>query len=299
MRWLFGAIALTTAACSAASLAGEQDVRRIVPVNGDLAEVVWALGLGSQVVATDISATFPPEADHSPKVGYQRALVAETVLAFEPTIVLADDNAGPPAALEQLEGTGVTVTRIPRSHTLDEPVAKVRAVAEALGVDGAALAERVQASIDDAVAGATAPVTTAPVTTIAVTTTAATTVAAETTAAPIDAATDDSAAVSDIYRTVFDSTVPAADKVALIEDGEALLPTIEAYRTAGDPLGGIKLEPSAVTIDGDLATLTYDVLFAGTPVYEDLEGAMVDVGGWIVSREEFCGFMAQARNPCP
>ena len=32
------------------------------PVNGDLAEVVYALGLGDQVVATDISATYPPAA---------------------------------------------------------------------------------------------------------------------------------------------------------------------------------------------------------------------------------------------
>lgn len=32
---------------------------RILPVNGDLVEVVYALGLGDAVVARDLSATYP------------------------------------------------------------------------------------------------------------------------------------------------------------------------------------------------------------------------------------------------
>ena len=58
------------------------DISRIVPVNGDIAEIVYALGLGDHVVATDISATYPAEAADTPKVGYQRTLVAETILSF-------------------------------------------------------------------------------------------------------------------------------------------------------------------------------------------------------------------------
>ena len=46
-------------------------IDRIIPVNGDLAEVVFALGLGDQVAATDLSATFPPEADAKPEIGYE------------------------------------------------------------------------------------------------------------------------------------------------------------------------------------------------------------------------------------
>ncbi len=45
---------------------------RIIPLDGDVAEVVFALGLGDRVVATDLSATFPPEADALPQIGYQR-----------------------------------------------------------------------------------------------------------------------------------------------------------------------------------------------------------------------------------
>ena len=72
-----------------------ESIDRIIPLDGDLAEVVFALGLGDRVVATDLSATFPPEADALPEIGYQRALSAEPIAAFEPTVLLATDLAGP------------------------------------------------------------------------------------------------------------------------------------------------------------------------------------------------------------
>ena len=72
-----------------------RSVERIIPVDGDLAEIVFALGLGDQVVATDLSATYPAEADAKPETGYQRALSAEPILAFSPTVVLATSAAGP------------------------------------------------------------------------------------------------------------------------------------------------------------------------------------------------------------
>jgi iron complex transport system substrate-binding protein len=151
---VLAAAALVVTACGSSSSADDPVQRRIVPVNGDLAEVVWALGYGDDVVATDISATYPPAADETPKIGYQRALVAETILSFEPTIVLADDLAGPATVLDQLRAAGVDVATIERTHTLDEPAAKVRAVAGAIGVDGDDLADEVQDEIDTAIDGA-------------------------------------------------------------------------------------------------------------------------------------------------
>lgn len=127
----------------------ESGEMRIVPVDGDLAEIVFALGFGDQVVATDISATFPASADALPEVGYQRALSPEPILGFEPTIVLATDLAGPQETLDDLERVGVDVVVIPRNSTADDPGDKIRAVADALGVpdEGAALASDVDAAI--------------------------------------------------------------------------------------------------------------------------------------------------------
>lgn len=142
--------ALALVACGGGESAADSARReRIIPVNGDLAEVVYALGLGDQVVATDISATYPPEAEDTPKIGYQRTLVAETILAHDPTIVLADDLAGPPEVLDQLRAADVRVVEIERDETLDAPARKIRAVADALGVPerGEELVEEFEADL--------------------------------------------------------------------------------------------------------------------------------------------------------
>jgi iron complex transport system substrate-binding protein len=135
-----------------------RSVDRIIPVNGDLAEVVFALGLGDQVVATDLSATFPPEADARPEIGYQRALQPEPILAFAPSVVLADELAGPPEVLDQLRGAGVAVVIVERDRTVDGPPAKVRAVGRALGVPARAdsLATRIAGEMAQATAAASA-----------------------------------------------------------------------------------------------------------------------------------------------
>lgn len=126
-----------------------ESIDRIIPLDGDVAEVVFALGHGDRVVATDLSATFPPEADALPEVGYQRALSAETIAGFEPTLLLATDIAGPPEALDDLRRLGYPLVIVPNPSTAEGPGAKIRAVAEALGDPeaGDALARAVDAEI--------------------------------------------------------------------------------------------------------------------------------------------------------
>jgi iron complex transport system substrate-binding protein len=114
-------------------------------------------------------------------------------------------------------------------------------------------------------------------------------------------ATDDAEqAAADAWSLAFDSTVDFDAKAAHIEDAEALRGTIEAYTAAGGAMGGISLAPTAVVVDGDAATVTYDVLFGDNVAYGDLTGVISLVDGtWVVSRTEFCSFMASARNACP
>ncbi len=136
-----------------------ESIDRIIPLDGDLAEVVFALGLGDRVVATDLSATFPPEADALPEIGYQRSLSAEPIAGFEPTVLLATDLAGPAETLDQLRDLGYPLVMINRPVDASGPATKIREVADALGVPerGEALAREVQAAIDAATeAGAAA-----------------------------------------------------------------------------------------------------------------------------------------------
>lgn len=145
-----------TTAPTASATAPDTEARptepRIIPLDGDVAEIVFALGAGDDVVATDLSATYPPEADALPKIGLYRALSPEPILRYEPTIVVGTDAAGPDDTIDALERVGVDVTIIERRFGPTGPADKVRAVGAALGLDAEAelLAAEVQAEIDAA-----------------------------------------------------------------------------------------------------------------------------------------------------
>ncbi len=127
-----------------------EDVSRIVSLNGDITEVVYALGLGDNLVAVDTSATYPPQARELPKIGYQRTLSAEGILSMQPTIVIGNENAGPPPVLTQLRAAGAPVVIINRADSIDSGLQKIRSVGRALGMayKGEALAADVEGKID-------------------------------------------------------------------------------------------------------------------------------------------------------
>lgn len=111
--------------------------------------------------------------------------------------------------------------------------------------------------------------------------------------------TSDEQAAMDAWTLVFDSTAVFADKTPHLEDAAALETSNEGFRIGGESLGGISLQPSAAAISGDVATITYDVLFGENAAYSDLTGeiGLLD-GTWVVSRDEYCGFLSSARTPC-
>ena len=134
------------------------DTSRIVSLNGDLTEILYELGFGDNVVAVDVTTTYPPAAndlkDNGGLVGFGQQLAPEPVLAFEPTLVLGDTEIAPPETIEQIRSAGVPVVILEYQTTLDGVATKINQVAQILGVPdkGAELADRVNAEIDDALA---------------------------------------------------------------------------------------------------------------------------------------------------
>jgi iron complex transport system substrate-binding protein len=130
------------------------DVSRIVVLNGDFAEVVYALGLGENVVGTDVSATYPPEAQEKATIGYQRSLSAEGILSLNPTVIIGSETAGPPPVIEQIRGAGVPVVLFESATAIEDVTTKINSIAGALGVPnrGENLAAETQAEIDEALA---------------------------------------------------------------------------------------------------------------------------------------------------
>jgi iron complex transport system substrate-binding protein len=76
---------------------------RIVCLSKQYNEILFALGANRDLVAVDLSSTYPPEIKSLPTVGYHRALSAEGIVSVKPTLVLHDNNVGPEQVMRQLE----------------------------------------------------------------------------------------------------------------------------------------------------------------------------------------------------
>lgn len=139
-----------------------------------------------------------------------------------------------------------------------------------------------------------------------------TTVAPTTTAAPATTTTAADAggiapgedadvdAVVLAYQIVFSSETGYEEKAPHIDDPSGLEQTVADYQETGESMGGVELAPTSVTINGDTADVTYDLLFGGTPTYPDLTGDAVLIDDtWKITREMFCAVMASARVGCP
>lgn len=121
---------------------------RVVSVQGSLTEIAWRLGAQSSLVGVDITSTYPPQARQLPQVGYMRTLSAEGILSLRPTALLATDEVGPQAVLQQLRSAGVTVWLAKADHSIDELMRKVAMVGQAL--DCRARAQTLQAELHHA-----------------------------------------------------------------------------------------------------------------------------------------------------
>ncbi len=119
------------------------DTSRVIPLWDNLAEVVFALGLGNNVVARDTSTTFA-QAKKLPLVTRAHDISPESVLSLRPTLILADEQTGPADALRQIRDIGVPVVVFKRPTNVAEIGTEIERIATALGVreQGQALAAR-------------------------------------------------------------------------------------------------------------------------------------------------------------
>ena len=130
--------ALVSAAVALAAPArsdAEPAANGVVSVGGAITEIVYALGAEDRVIAVDSTSRYPPQAEEHSNVGYMRQLSAEAILALEPGLILAEADAGPPGALDQLRAAGVPLVVVPDHPSPGGVLEKVAAVAQALGLE--------------------------------------------------------------------------------------------------------------------------------------------------------------------
>ncbi len=137
------------------SLPGKAAVppERIITLSGALTETVDALGLGKNIVGTDVTSTYPASLSRVPKVSRNRSVSAEGLMAFRPGLVLAPEGDVPKEIQYQLKEAGIRFVSIRQEYSVTGALNFIRKVAAACGVQakGEALAKqtfvRVQAAL--------------------------------------------------------------------------------------------------------------------------------------------------------
>jgi len=126
-------IQLAAALVLSVSLQAQEKTPRYVSAAGAITETIYALGEEKNLVAADISSVYPEAATELPQIGYARMLSAEGILSMQPSLLLLNDDAGPPTAVRQLEEAGVPMLKLPNDHTPETAISRIEAIGKALG----------------------------------------------------------------------------------------------------------------------------------------------------------------------
>lgn len=127
---------------------GKKDLR-IVCLSKHLTEMVFALGKGHDIVACDLSSTYPDSAKLLKTVGYHRALSPESIISMEPDLVIHSNDIGPENVEPQLKKAGLKVKVFGGANTIDSAKLLLTVLGEFFGEEKKAdsLAKKMDADI--------------------------------------------------------------------------------------------------------------------------------------------------------
>jgi iron complex transport system substrate-binding protein len=113
---------------------GKKDMR-IVCLSKHLTEMVFALGKGHNIVAVDLSSTYPDSAKLLKTVGYHRALSPESIIAMTPGLVIHSNDIGPETVLPQITRAGLNIKAFGGANTIDSAKLLLKELGKFFGVE--------------------------------------------------------------------------------------------------------------------------------------------------------------------
>jgi iron complex transport system substrate-binding protein len=134
-------------------LSQAQSSQRIVSLNGTVTEILCELGLQNQIVGTDVTSTYPEAMAKSPKVGHNRNIGAEAVLALRPTIIIGTKTNGgmdvKSEVIQQFQRAGVKTVFLDQTATVAGAKDLINQVAATFGLaaKAPALAKKIDADL--------------------------------------------------------------------------------------------------------------------------------------------------------
>lgn len=123
--------------------------RRIVSLAGPITEIIFAADLQDQLVGVDVTSTYPAATDSLPRVGHNRNIAAEGVLALNPDLVIGRAGELKPEVEHQLRQAGVELILLEQTYSVAGTQRLIHQVCDTLGRPSASgnLIDRLEADL--------------------------------------------------------------------------------------------------------------------------------------------------------
>jgi iron complex transport system substrate-binding protein len=108
--------------------------RKLITAGGTVTEIVHELGFGDQIIATDITSTFPARMQELPSIGYRNQIKAEGILALGPELMLAEEGYMTPDVVSQLQAAGIEIKFFAKPTSIEGTRKIISEIAEYMAV---------------------------------------------------------------------------------------------------------------------------------------------------------------------
>ena len=109
----------------------EVDSLRIVSLNGTVSEILCDAGLEKQLVGVDVSSTFPISLKDIPKVGHNKKIPIEAVLALNPNLIIGTKEV-PTETVEQFRQAGMRVILVDQEYSINGSRNMIKSITDSL-----------------------------------------------------------------------------------------------------------------------------------------------------------------------
>ena len=104
-----------TVACTSPSTKSQHAETTLITAGGTITEIVYELGFGDAILATDITSTYPASMQELPSIGYRNQIKAEGIFALSPDILLIEKGYLTEDVVSQLTTAGMEI------HQFEKP----------------------------------------------------------------------------------------------------------------------------------------------------------------------------------
>lgn len=128
-KLFYGVLLLLTAQIT---VAAPVHAERIISVDSNATEILLALGVGSKIIATDITSEPLLTSQNVKQLGYHRALSAEAILSLQPDLIVGSDHTGPASTVKAIQNAQINFIQLNSPQTIADLRSNIQHLAKAL-----------------------------------------------------------------------------------------------------------------------------------------------------------------------